>query len=105
METFHSDFEYCLTQVPRRLLERAIPAVPKLYFPIVDVRDVAAAHVKALTEPKAAGLYSSYLYLIIHPSERSLAICQSRVANGQGKIFFFKVSEKLGNFTKSQGIL
>ncbi|KAK7478306.1 hypothetical protein BaRGS_00030458, partial [Batillaria attramentaria] len=42
-------------EVAKRLLERSLPAVPKLNFAIVDVRDVAAAHVKAMTSPEAAG--------------------------------------------------
>ena len=32
-----------------------MPACPKLNFAIVDVRDVATAHVKAMTLPEAAG--------------------------------------------------
>ncbi len=32
-----------------------MPAVPKIYMPIADVRDVAAAHVKAMTSSEAAG--------------------------------------------------
>ena len=32
--------------VPKRLLERQMPMVPHLNIPVVDVRDVAAAHVK-----------------------------------------------------------
>lgn len=39
----------------KRLLDRAVPAVAKLCMPICDVRDVAHAHVKALTVPEAAG--------------------------------------------------
>lgn len=39
----------------KRLLDRAVPAVAKLCMPICDVRDVATAHVKALTVPEAAG--------------------------------------------------
>ncbi|UEJ82834.1 aldehyde reductase [Brachybacterium halotolerans subsp. kimchii] len=37
------------------LLQGAIPASPHLFFPIVDVRDVARAHVLALQTPSAAG--------------------------------------------------
>ena len=33
-----------------------MPACPKLNFAIVDVRDVAAAHIKAMTVPEAAGM-------------------------------------------------
>jgi nucleoside-diphosphate-sugar epimerase len=39
----------------RGLLAGAIPALPDLWLPIVDVRDVAAAHVAAMTVPDAAG--------------------------------------------------
>ncbi|MCC0006889.1 MAG: aldehyde reductase [Hyphomicrobiaceae bacterium] len=33
----------------------AYPAAPRVEFPVVDVRDVAAIHVKAMTHPAAAG--------------------------------------------------
>lgn len=33
----------------------AYPAAPRVEFPVVDVRDVAALHVKAMTHPGAAG--------------------------------------------------
>ncbi|ESP04513.1 hypothetical protein LOTGIDRAFT_136119 [Lottia gigantea] len=42
-------------EVVKRLLEKAMPAIPKINFPVVDVRDVAIAHVKAMTLPEAAG--------------------------------------------------
>ncbi|CAH1782169.1 unnamed protein product, partial [Owenia fusiformis] len=42
-------------EVPKKLLERAMPGLPKLNFNIVDVRDVAEAHIKAMTAPEAAG--------------------------------------------------
>ncbi len=37
------------------MLERGIPAIPKMYFFVGDVRDVAQAHIKAMTIPEAAG--------------------------------------------------
>ncbi|CAE1251235.1 unnamed protein product [Acanthosepion pharaonis] len=43
------------SEVVKVLLERDIPVVPKLNFSIVDVRDVAAAHVKAMTMEEAVG--------------------------------------------------
>ncbi|EDV29632.1 putative uncharacterized oxidoreductase [Trichoplax sp. H2] len=47
---------YCSSlEVVMRLMKRAMPAVPKMSFAIVDVRDVAAAHIAGLTAPKAAG--------------------------------------------------
>lgn len=36
-------------------MQAKLPAYPKLTFGIVDVRDVALAHVRAMTEPRAAG--------------------------------------------------
>ncbi|GAA2248398.1 NAD-dependent epimerase/dehydratase family protein [Herbiconiux moechotypicola] len=41
--------------IVQRLLAGAVPAYPDLWFPIVDVRDVAAAHILALIRPEAAG--------------------------------------------------
>ena len=39
----------------RRLMDGGIPALPRLYFGIVDVRDVADLHVIGMTHPAAAG--------------------------------------------------
>jgi nucleoside-diphosphate-sugar epimerase len=39
----------------KRLLEGGVPAVPRLYFGIVDVRDVADLHLRAMTHPAAKG--------------------------------------------------
>ncbi|KAG5175973.1 hypothetical protein JKP88DRAFT_203281 [Tribonema minus] len=41
--------------VARKLLTRAMPAVPALSLVMVDVRDVASAHVAAMTSAAAAG--------------------------------------------------
>jgi len=38
-----------------RLLGREMPMVPDIWFPSVDVRDVARAHILAMTNPAAAG--------------------------------------------------
>lgn len=42
-------------EIIKKLLDGSVPALPKMGFQIVDVRDVAAAHIKAMTLPKAAG--------------------------------------------------
>ncbi|XP_041462142.1 phenylacetaldehyde reductase-like [Lytechinus variegatus] len=42
-------------EVIRRILERDPPAIPKLNFSVCDVRDVAKAHVIAMTHPEAPG--------------------------------------------------
>lgn len=39
----------------QRLLNGALPGCPDLHFSVVDVRDVAALHLKAMTHPAAAG--------------------------------------------------
>jgi nucleoside-diphosphate-sugar epimerase len=39
----------------KMLLERALPGVPRLQFGVVDVRDVADMHLRAMTHPAAAG--------------------------------------------------
>lgn len=38
-----------------RMLDGDLPGFPNLFIPIVDVRDVASAHVLAITHPAAAG--------------------------------------------------
>jgi dihydroflavonol-4-reductase len=42
-------------QVVERLLSGRVPGVPRLGFNIVDVRDVADLHIRAMTAPQAAG--------------------------------------------------
>lgn len=39
----------------QRMLDGRMPGFPNLWIPIVDVRDVADAHLKAMTSPDAAG--------------------------------------------------
>lgn len=39
----------------QRMLNGEVPRVPKIYFGIVDVRDVADLHLRAMTAPDAAG--------------------------------------------------
>ncbi len=42
-------------QIIQRLLSGKMPGVPRLGFNIVDVRDVADLHIRAMTAPEAAG--------------------------------------------------
>jgi dihydroflavonol-4-reductase len=42
-------------QVVERLLSGRVPGLPRLGFSIVDVRDVADLHIRAMTAPEAAG--------------------------------------------------
>ena len=39
----------------KKILQRAVPAIPDARFAMVDVRDVAAAHVAAMLSPEASG--------------------------------------------------
>ena len=43
------------TELPRRLLEREIPLLPRILINFVDVRDVAEAHITAMHNTAAAG--------------------------------------------------
>jgi nucleoside-diphosphate-sugar epimerase len=42
-------------QLVKRLIDGAIPGIPRVSYGIVDVRDVADLHVRAMTNPAAAG--------------------------------------------------
>jgi nucleoside-diphosphate-sugar epimerase len=42
-------------QFVQRMMEGAIPGIPRLWFGIVDVRDVADLHLRAMTHPAAKG--------------------------------------------------
>ncbi len=42
-------------ELVRRLVDREMPGLPRLMLPVVDVRDVADAHLLAMTHPAAAG--------------------------------------------------
>jgi nucleoside-diphosphate-sugar epimerase len=42
-------------QIVQRLMDGAIPGCPRLWFGIVDVRDVADLHLRAMTNPAARG--------------------------------------------------
>ena len=41
--------------IVQRLMDGAMPGLPKLYFGAVDVRDVADLHIRAMTDPAAKG--------------------------------------------------
>lgn len=41
--------------IVQAMLDGKMPAFPNIFIPVVDVRDVAAAHVTAMTLPEAAG--------------------------------------------------
>ena len=39
----------------QRLMDGAMPGCPRIYFGVVDVRDVADLHIRAMTDPRAKG--------------------------------------------------
>jgi len=47
--------ENASNEIIGKLVRREVPGVPRLQFPVVDVRDVAVAHVLAMTAPGVAG--------------------------------------------------
>jgi nucleoside-diphosphate-sugar epimerase len=49
-----SDFSTSI-EIVKRLMDGAVPGCPRLSFGIVDVRDVADLHLRAMTDPKARG--------------------------------------------------
>lgn len=69
-------------EVVKRLLERNMMFVPRLNFSIIDVRDVAAAHVKAMTLQEASGkrhlLVNDNLWL------KEIAVILSKEFKSQG---------------------
>ena len=42
-------------EIVKRMMDGALPALPRITFGVVDVRDVADLHLKAMTDPDAAG--------------------------------------------------
>jgi len=42
-------------QIIRRMLTGAMPGVPRIGLEVVDVRDLADLHIRAMTAPRAAG--------------------------------------------------
>jgi nucleoside-diphosphate-sugar epimerase len=41
--------------IVQRMMDGAVPGCPRLYFGVVDVRDVADLHIRAMTHPSAKG--------------------------------------------------
>ena len=46
-------------EIVKALLDGAMPAVPRVYFGVVDVRDVADLHLRAMTRPQRKASASS----------------------------------------------
>lgn len=58
-------------ELVRKLMKRELPGCPEVGFAVVDVRDVAAAHVAAMETPAAAG--QRFVVAIEHASMRQVA--------------------------------
>lgn len=67
-------------QLIGRLMRREVPALPNIGMEMCDVRDVASAHIKAMTLPEAAGqrfivntgaMYFHEVALILHKEFQS----------------------------------
>ncbi len=65
-------------ELVRRLLARDMPACPRIAFAMIDVRDVAEAHLQAMIRPEAAG----ERFLLATPSAWMADISKALAANG-----------------------
>jgi dihydroflavonol-4-reductase len=90
-----SDFSASL-EVIKKLLDRSVPALPRLGFSLVDVRDVAKLHLLAMTAPEATGqrfIASSEFLLdertLRKYSSRSLATKRGTLRPFPSQIFSF----------------
>lgn len=69
-------------QIVHRLLNRTVPASPRMGFSVVDVRDVAVAHRLALETPAAAG--NRYIVAGEHMWMREMAAVLAEEFNPKG---------------------
>jgi nucleoside-diphosphate-sugar epimerase len=66
----------------KKIMERAVPAIPDLRVATIDVRDVAAAHLTAMTTPEASG--QRFLCAIESHPLRDIALILAEHLEGQG---------------------
>lgn len=69
-------------EMVKKLLDRDFPACPNITFCMVDARDVAAAHLAAMTAPEAAG--QRYICAVDSVSMRDVAAVLAREYNPKG---------------------
>lgn len=69
-------------EVVRKLIKRELPGCPDIGFAVVDVRDVASAHVAAMTTPQAAG--QRFIAAIEHASMHDIAAILARHLGPRG---------------------
>ncbi|MEZ4363736.1 MAG: NAD-dependent epimerase/dehydratase family protein [Kofleriaceae bacterium] len=72
-------------ELVRKLLKRELPGCPDLGWAVVDVRDVAAAHLAAMTKPTAVG--QRFIVAIEHASMRDVA----KILDGEFRARGFRV--------------
>lgn len=82
-------------QLIRRLLSGRVPGLPRLFFGVVDVRDVADLHVRAMTSPEAHG--QRFLAVAEHfLSARHVAVTlKRRLGNEAAKVVTREVPDWL----------
>lgn len=69
-------------EIVRKLLRRELPGCPDVGWAPVDVRDVADAHLAAMTTPAAAG--KRFIVALEHASLRDIALILDRRYRGRG---------------------
>lgn len=91
------DFSSSL-QIIQNMLEGKMPAVPDVSFGVADVRDVADAHIRAMTNPNAAGsrfivtsdrmmsFYDMAVALKKGLGEKAVKVSTKRLPNGLVKV-------------------
>jgi dihydroflavonol-4-reductase len=80
-------------ELVKKLMDRAYPATPDVHFSLVDVRDVAAAHVAAMTAPGIDG--GRYLIGI---EDNSMVDIAQVLADHYGPLGYKIPTAKLPNF-------
>lgn len=69
-------------EVVRKLLKRELPGCPDIGWAVVDVRDVAEAHLAAMTTPAAAG--QRFILAVEHAGMRDIAAILDRSFRPRG---------------------
>jgi nucleoside-diphosphate-sugar epimerase len=70
----------------QRMLAGRLPGYPNLFIPIVDVRDVAAAHVLAMTTPGAAGRRFLLSSGPVMPFKQIGAVLRAHLGDAAGRV-------------------
>jgi dihydroflavonol-4-reductase len=79
-------------QVVQRLLSGKVPGIPRLGFNIVDARDVADLHIRAMTAPEAAGQRFIAAGNFAWMADIAVLL-RARLGDGAGKVLTRKVPD------------